>query len=147
MAISAGIEIEGLAAFRRDLKKIDEQLTKELREELLVIGRDVAAGASAKVPVRTGRAKASIRAGVSGNTAYVAGGKQSVPYYAWLDFGSREPNRGQARSVGPWRKSGEGPKGGRFIFPTVAASKPDIERRSKEAFDKAAEKALQKNYP
>jgi hypothetical protein len=143
---NAGIQIPGLAQFRRDLKSIDEGLTKELRDELLKIGKEIAGEAQALVPQRSGFAAGSIKAGVSGNNAYVAGGKKSVPYYGWLDFGSRAPVRGNPRSVGPWAKSGRGPKRGRFIYPTIERNKPEIERKAQAAFDKAAEDALKKSY-
>ena len=147
MALNAGIQIEGLAAFRRDLKKIDENLTKELRADLLLIGKEIAREASALVPKgKTGAAAGSIKAGVSGNNAYVSGGKKSVPYYGWLDFGSREPRKGQPRRVGPWKKSGKGPSKGRFIYPTIERNKREIETKAAAAFDKAAEAALDKSY-
>ena len=147
MALNAGIEIEGLAAFRRDLKKIDDNLTKELRDDLVLLSREIATEARALVPRgKTGAAAESIRGGVSGNNAYVAGGKKSVPYYGWLDFGTREPISGRPRSVGPWKKSGGGPKLGRFIYRAIQANTRKIEDRAQKAFDKAAEKALDKTY-
>jgi hypothetical protein len=145
--LNAGIKVEGLAAFRRDLKNIDPELQKTLRVDLLVIGQEIASEAAGKVPRgKTGKAAGSVRAGVSGNNAYVAGGKASVPYYGWLDFGSRTPKRGQPRSTGPWAKSGAGPQKGRFIYPTIEQNKPKVEAGAAAAFDKAAEAALKANY-
>jgi hypothetical protein len=144
--MNAGIEIDGLKEFRRDLKRIDEELAKELRTDLLSIAREIALEAAARVPRKTGTAAGSIRAGVSGNNAYVAGGKKSVPYYGWLDFGGREPVKGNPRSVGPWAKSGAGPQGGRYIYPTIRRNRREIEVKAQQAFDKAAEAALEKSY-
>lgn len=132
-----GVRVEGLKELRRSLNRIDPTLTKELRVELKAIGDDVAADARRAVPQRTGQARASIRSGVSGNNAYVAGGKKRVPYYGWLDFGTRTPRRGQPRSVGPWRRSGTGPKGGRFIYPAIDDNRSMIKRRALQAFNKA----------
>lgn len=149
MGLNAGIEIEGLGAFRRDLKKIDDNLTKELRDDLLLLGKELAADARALVPTgpdKGGHAADSIRAGVSGNNAYVAGGKKAFAYYGWLDFGDRTPVKGRPRSVGPWKKSGAGPKQGRFIYPTIKRNQRKVEERAQAAFDKAAEKALDKSY-
>ena len=39
------------------------------------------------MPVKSGRARASVKSGVSGNNAYVQSGKKAVPYVGWLDFG------------------------------------------------------------
>lgn len=146
MALNAGIEIPGLAAFRRDLKKIDDDLPKQLRDELVVVGKEVAGDAQRRVPSRSGKAAGSIRAGVSGNNAYVAGGKKSVPYYGWLDFGSRTPRSGRPRSVGPWKGSGGGPKQGRFIYAAIAENREHITKRAQQAFDKVADEALKRTY-
>ena len=147
MAVNAGIHIEGLGEFRRDLKKIDDGLAKELRNDLVLLSQEIAMDARALVPQgKTGAAAGSIRGGVSGSNAYVAGGKKSVPYYGWLDFGSREPKSGRPRSVGPWKKTGAGPKKGRFIYRSIEANKRKIEARAQAAFDSAAEKALDKSY-
>lgn len=144
--LNAGIVIPGLGEFRRDLRKIDPALTKELRGDLLAIGKDIAGDAQNLVPSKTGRARGSIKAGVSGNSAYVQGGKRDVPYFGWLDFGSRKPKRGNPRRVGPWKGSGPGPKEGRFIYPAIRRNRPRIKARAEAAFDKAAEKALQRTY-
>ncbi len=80
----------------------------------------------------------TIRAIAAGNIAYVAGGKASLRYYGWADFGSRTPRRGQPRSMGPWAKSGPGPRGGRFIYPALEMKSPEIA----EAVATAMENAL-----
>lgn len=138
----AEIEIEGLAAFRRGLRQIDPQLAKDFRQEILPIARRVADDARGRVPQKSGRAAGSIRGGVSGNNAYVAGGKKAVPYYGWLDFGSRRPVKGNPRSQGPWSGSGRGPKGGRFIYPAIAANREDIAKQAAEAIDNIIERVL-----
>lgn len=144
--INAGVQVEGLARFRRDLKKIDPELTKQLRVDLLDIAREIVSETAQRVPKVSGRAAGSLRAGVSGNNAYIAGGKQSVPYYGWLDFGGRTPVKGNPRSVGPWAKSGPGPRGGRYLYPTIRRNEREITEKAQSAFDKAADAALQKTY-
>lgn len=144
--INAGIKVDGLAKFRRDLKSIDPELVKELRVELLTIAQGIVSEARQLVPLRSGTAAGSLRAGASGNNAYVAGGKASVPYYGWLDFGSRTPVQGNPRSKGPWAGSGAGPEGGRFIYPTIKRNERDIEKQAQKAFDKVADAALDKSY-
>ena len=59
-------------------------------------------------------------------SAFVTGGKGSVPYYGWLDFGTRNPRHGNTRKEGPWRGSGTGPKKGRFIYPAIEAKQEEI---------------------
>ena len=137
------VQLDGLKAFRRALGKIEPALQKELRGEFLKIGERVAAGARARVPQgKTGKARGSIRAGVSGNNAYVQGGKSTVPYYGWLDFGTRTPQKGNPRHVGPWRRSGVGPERGRFIYPSIDDNKQYIEQQGAEAMERVAEKVL-----
>lgn len=138
----SGVKVDGLKELRRALNRIDPELTQVLRGELLEIGKDIAADAQTKVPVRTGRARGSIRAGVSGNRAYIAGGKKAVPYFGWLDFGSRTPRRGRPRSVGPWKGSGRGPKRGRFIHVAIEENRDNIKRRAVKAFEKAKKSAF-----
>jgi hypothetical protein len=140
-----GVRIEGIKELRRALNKIDKELTKEFRGELKKIGDDVANDARSSVPSRTGRARGSIRSGMSGNNGYVAGGKKAVPYYGWLDFGSREPRSGNPRSRGPWAKSGEGPKGGRFIYPAINRNRAEIHRRAVRAMEEAKDKSFRGN--
>jgi hypothetical protein len=140
----AEIQLEGLAAFRRGLKQIDPQLQKDFRQEILPIAQKVAADAAGRVPSRSGRAKGSIRAGVSGNNAYVQGGRSTVPYYGWLDFGSRTAKADGNPATGPWKGSGVGPARGRFIYPAIDANRDDIEREAAKAIDDIIDKALPK---
>lgn len=116
------IDVEGLPELRRLFRKLGgtEQL-KGVRRALKAAAEVVAADARSRVPVRSGRAQASIRAGTSGNFGTVSGGKGSLAYYGWLDFGSRTPRTGNPRRVGPWSGSGRGPDRGRFIYPALDA--------------------------
>jgi len=137
------VQVEGLAEVRRNLKNLDPALQKELRESFVLIGQDIANDARSMVPSGgTGKAAGSIRAGMSGNNAYVAGGKKSVPYYGWLDFGSRKPKSDGSRETGPWRKSGAGPKGGRFIYKSISRNRPEIRRAVNRAFEAAKKNAF-----
>jgi len=140
--VASGVRVDGLKELRRALNRVDPELTKQLRKDLLEVGKDVAADARGRVPSRSGKARGSIRAGASGNSAYVAGGKKTVPYYGWLDFGSRSARSGRPRSVGPWKGTGSGPKKGRFIYAAIDDNKKNIERRAVAAFDKAKKSAF-----
>ena len=131
------VRVSGMAETQRSLKKLDPALALAFRKEFLTIGKKIAADAKTEVPSVSGKARGSIRAGMKGQTPYVAGGKASVPYYGWLDFGSRTPKSGQPRSVGPWKGSGSGPKRGRFIYKAIDKNRAVIKAGAKEAFDKA----------
>lgn len=142
MALNAGIKVEGLREFQSGLRKLDPELDKALKTELKGVAETVAADARARVPRRTGRAAGSLRAGADAKGPYVKGGKSTVPYYGWLDFGSRTPVSGRPRSVGPWVKSGRGPKRGRAIYPAIDANKKHIEKSATEALDRATRASL-----
>lgn len=137
-----GVRITGIKELRRSLNQLDKELTKEFRGELKKIGADVATAARAEVPSKSGRARGSIRSGMSGNNGYVAGGKKAVPYYGWLDFGARQPKTGNPRSRGPWAGSGAGPKGGRFIYRAIDRNRAEIKRRAEAAMEAAKHNAF-----
>lgn len=130
------VDSSDIAKLRRSLNAIDKNLTKEFRKEFLVIGQEIASDARAAVPSKSGRAAGSIRAGMSGNNPYVAGGKKSVRYYGWLDFGSRKPKSGRKRSVGPWAGTGKGPKRGRFIYASVYRNRKKINAAAHAVMEK-----------
>ena len=136
------VQIGGLKALRAGLKKIDPQLQKDLRNDLLPVANRVADTARARVPSKSGRTAASIRGGVSGNNAYVQGGRKTVRHFGWLDFGRRTPVLGNARSVGPWAKSGAGPARGRIMYPAIDERRDDIETSAAEAIDRVIESVL-----
>jgi hypothetical protein len=138
MPVNAGVEVIGLKEFRRDLKKIDPELQKSLRAEFVSLGREIADDARKDVPVRTGRARDSIKAGMSGNNAYIQGGKSTVPYYPWLDFGGVLRPTGARTNT----QTRDFRKDGRYIYPAIDRARPKIETRAQQAFDTAARQAL-----
>ena len=93
------------------------------------------------MPSRSGNAINTIKAkGGTGGASVVAGGKDA-PYFKWLDFGSRTPRTGNSREEGPWRGSGAGPKGGRFIYPAIGENWAKVIEASGRAVDEASRKA------
>lgn len=122
------VTVEGLATVRRQLNELGNvEARSELRDGLKAAAEIVAADARNRVPEgKTGRARASVRATAGGNRAFVRGGRSTVPYYGWLDFGSRTPKTGRPRKVGPWAETGRGPRGGRFIYPALDATRDDV---------------------
>lgn len=120
---------------------MDDGLAREMKSELTAIANIVAEDARARVPDGSGRARASIKAGSQVKGAYVQGGKQAVPYYGWLDFGTRNPQHGQPRTAGPWKRSGKGPAKGRFIYPALEGNERNIEKRTLRAVKVARKKA------
>jgi len=135
------MEIPGLADLRRDLQGMPKDVKKALPREMEKVAEIVARDAARRVPSKTGNAINSIRAkGTSGGASIVAGGSEA-PYFPWLDFGSREPRSGNSRAEGPWRGSGTGPKGGRFIYPAIDDNWAKVVDAAGEAVEEAARKA------
>jgi hypothetical protein len=132
-----GLKVKGLREFGTALDNLPEEIDKQLKTELLAVAETVAVGARGRMPADSGHARGSLLAGVEGVWPTVTGGNSMVPYYGWLDFGTRTPRRGQPRSRGPWARSGKGPAGGRFIFPEIEAEKDEFIRAANAAFDKA----------
>jgi hypothetical protein len=130
------IKVDGLRDLQRALKQIDGESQKQLRVVLNSISATVAAGAARRVPVRTGRARASVRASSSQREARVTAGSKKVSYYGWLDFGGR---------IGR-DKSNRRPfvKGGRYLYPAYAANRDSVHKAlQKSLTDLAREAGLQ----
>lgn len=115
------VEIDGLAALSRGLKRIDTEAPKQLRlcfngaAELLVDKT------RPKIPSRTGAAARSLKARSTRTSARVAVGGRKAPYFPWLDFG------GEGRIAGR-PAAREFLKEGRYVYPTLRQIRPDIER-------------------
>lgn len=132
------VEVEGLATVRRQLSALGQAEDRaELRRGLKAAAGIVAEEAKRRLPSRSGRARASLRAQAAGNRALVVGGKSTVPYYGWLDFGSRNPRSGQPRTVGPWASTGAGPAQGRAIYPALDDKRREVEDAVDEAMGDA----------
>ena len=112
------IKIKGLKEFQRQLRKMDRDLPKTLRLALNQASDLVIDTAHPFVPIRTGRAAASLKARSTQTSARVAGGSNRAPYYPWLDFGGRV---GRKRSVSrPFLKHG------RYIYHAYDLKRDDI---------------------
>lgn len=112
------IRVEGLRELQAALKQIDGESQKALRVVLNKAVETVADDARSRIPVRSGKARASIRTTSSQREARVSAGKKAVPYYGWLDYGGAV---GKARSVHrPFRKAG------RYLYPAYYDQQPKM---------------------
>lgn len=118
MSVIEPIKITGLRDFQRALKTMDGESQKQLRVVLNEAATTVAKGASRRVPRRTGRAAASLRAMSSQREARVMGGSKKAPYYGWLDFGGRIGRDRATRR--PFVA------GGRYMYPAFSANRDSI---------------------
>lgn len=132
MAVSGNaVRVEGLRELRKALGGIDKALPKSLAKKLKAIGEKVAANARGRMPSRSGRARASVKAGTSGNTAHVQGGRKTVPYFGWLEYG------GTLKATGGRRNTQHRPRvsKGRYLYPAIDQMRPQIESEAVAAFD------------
>lgn len=130
---SPKIGIEGLAEFNRGLKQLDAEAPKRLRLALNDAADLLITRARPLIPRRTGAAAASLKAKSTRTSARVSTGGRTAPYYPWLDFGGRT---GRRRSV-----VRDFHPEGRYLYPTLARVRPDIEERLRAAIVDVAQSA------
>lgn len=125
------VRVDGLKELRRALGRIDPSLQKTLRGRLKTIGDKVAGQVRARMPRRSGRAAGSVKSGVSGNSAYVQGGRKAVPYVGWLEYG------GVLKPIGGRRNTISRPvaRRGRYMYPVIDEMRPEITRDAVAAFE------------
>lgn len=112
------VRIDGLKEFQKALRDMDADLPKQIRVTLNRATDVVIQWAVPRIPKRTGRAAASVKARSSQREARVAIGGRRAPYMPWLDFGGKV---GRNRSV-------ERPfiKRGRYLYPGLDAKRDEL---------------------
>lgn len=113
------IQIDGIKEFQKALREMDSDLPKQLRLILNEATAVVIDWARPRVPKRSGRAAASIKARSSQREARVAIGGRKAPYMPWLDFGGegRRPGRPSARLFIPK---------GRYLYAGLDATRDEV---------------------
>ena len=124
-------EIQGLAELNLALSRIEPQLRKNLNKRMRAIAAEVRDAVRAVMPKRSGRARASVRSGVSITGAYIVSGKKEVPYVPWLDFG------GTLRPTGGRKGLQRRPviREGRYLYPTIARLAPKTRDAARQAIE------------
>lgn len=87
----AAVHVKGLAEMRRDLKRLDPLIDRELRDAIKEGAEKVAVTAGALAPHRSGDLAHSIRAFVSGARASVG---STLPYAGVVNWGGTISPRG-----------------------------------------------------
>lgn len=113
------LKVVGLQQFRKGLRGMDRSLPKGVRAALNQVADVLITATRPKVPRASGAAAASLRAQSTQTAAKIAAGGPKAPYYAWLDFGGRVGRRKQTRR--------DVVKEGRYIYPTLAEQREEIE--------------------
>jgi hypothetical protein len=118
------IRIEGLAQLNRSLRALGSDMPKALRLAANEAAEIVIDTARAKVPRRTGKASASIRASSTRTAARVTAGGRRAPYFPWLDYGGRTGRNNTARR--PFIADG------RYVYPAFREKRAEFERILRE---------------
>lgn len=132
------VRIEGLRDFVKELRQVDTAFPKEMR----LAGKDVADPIAAKTrasfaggPGSARKAAPSVKAGATQTGAYIKIGGGGYPTTMGNEFGSVRYKQFPA-----W--SGSGPGAGYHLYPTIRASRPEIEKQYLEAIERVARKAF-----
>lgn len=135
MAAGAGggtrIQVTGLRELQRALKTMDADLPKQLRVALNTASGLVIKYASERIPVRTGRGRASLKARSSQREARIAMGGKRAAYMPWLDFGGQGRHKGRP-APRPFLKEG------RYVYPGLAANRTEITKTMSDALTELA---------
>lgn len=130
----AKIQVTGLREFQAQLKAMDAGLPKQLRLALNEAAGVVIDYAQPRIPKRTGRAAASLKARSTQREARIAVGGNRAPYYPWLDFGGEGRKRGR-----PAKR--EFIKSGRYVYKGLEVKRDRVTEIMSEALTKLARDA------
>jgi hypothetical protein len=131
MSSAARIEVTGLREFQANLRKMDAELPKQLRLALNQASQLVIDYAQPRMPHKTGRAAASLKARSSQREARIALGGRRAPYAPWLDFGGKgkKPGRPSAR---PFMREG------RYVYKGLAVKRAEVVELMSDALTQLA---------
>lgn len=128
MADDVAVRVENMAAFRRDVRAMDKEMSRELTRELKAAGEVVLPAARALAPRRTGRLAASLRSAAAGNKVSI---RSRLPYANAVHWGTGA-RRGKP---GPHNIT---PK--KFVVRAVDANQDRIVEAMGDAFERFARK-------
>lgn len=132
----AAFRVTGLREVTAGLRQQSKEAPRALRSAFLPIAQKVASEVQQKVPHRTGRAAASVKARAGQRGAAIAFGGDAAPYFPWLDFGGTV---GRGHELGPWKGSIKRPwagrpiGSGRYVYPTIEEQSEEIRRAAEDA--------------
>ncbi len=118
-----------LGVFGKSLPRVVKQAAREAAQP---VARDAKA-AMPTGPAKGGHARSSIRVATSRGGVAIRGGGGRFQYYPWLEFGGRV---GRNKSVYRTRI-----KAGRYLYPSLVANRPAIERNMNRLIVAAARDA------
>lgn len=115
-AVTDAIKIDGLSQFAKAIKDIDADLPKTLRIGLNKVADTVVSVARPRIPSRSGKARASLKAASLKDKVRVRAGGNKARHYPWLDFGGEGRVKGRPPAR-PFLKQG------RYLYPAYYAKR------------------------
>lgn len=114
------VQVQGLGELRRDLRRIDPELTKGIPKTLSAAAGIVAREARARAPKRSGKLERSIKVRVRRNTAFVVvtARRPSKKYPQGYPYGRRIEFAVKA-----------------YLLPALEAKRDEVERRLEGLLD------------
>lgn len=117
MPLKAELQVQNLGQVSRALRAVGAEAVSDIKTLGAKAGDIVAEDARRRAPVRSGRLRDSIRSTGQARGAVVRGGKASVPYFGWIDFGGK---RGSSRAIRPFLRRG------RILYPAIDARRKEV---------------------
>lgn len=114
------IRISGLREFQASLRRMDAGAPRQLRLVHNEAAGVVVTAAQPRIPTRSGRARASVRARSTQRATRVRAGGARAPYYPWLDYGGAVGRRNSVRR--PFVKDG------RYLYPSYRENRQEVQR-------------------
>lgn len=114
------VQVEGLADLNRALRAISTEAPRALRVAANEAANIVVVEARRRMPSRTGKARASVKAKSTRTAARVSSGGNRAPYVPWLDYGGKV---GRNKAV-----KREFISDGRYVYPAYRDKKQEFER-------------------
>jgi hypothetical protein len=146
----AGVRVEGLDAFRRELRKLgDKGLVDDLKDANFEVASRVVLWAQARTSTRMEQAAAkTLRPSRNQRAAQVTLGGPKAPFAAGAEFGAirnipRRTLRGEVRGWNQFREwRGNGRGAGYFLYPAIRDNTDEIVDTYGDAIEKIAAKAF-----
>lgn len=120
MPLIEPVRIDGWRELVRSLRAVGPEAVKAIRLGANKAAEIVAADARGRMPSRSGRARASVKAQSTRTAARVSSGGRRAPYVPWLDYGGSVGRNNTARR--PFIADG------RYVYPAFRARRADFER-------------------
>jgi hypothetical protein len=137
----ARVEVDGLKQLLRDVRKVERDLPKEMRQQLLPVSQKVLSRARGRAEslggIQRHAVRRGLRAGATQNSAWIKLVGTREPTIFGAEFGGGR--RKTTRQFPPWRGSGGG--AGYFVYPTIRGMSGDITHQLEDAIQDLVRRA------